>query len=67
MTGGKNIAEMFCTSFAVHPHVYRAPGRVNLIGDHADHDDWLGDARAPWVLLLGSGQSEEGSRACCFF
>jgi galactokinase len=37
MTGGKGIAERFRTWFGVNPHVYRAPGRVNLIGEHTDY------------------------------
>jgi len=39
MTGGKSIAETFRTHFAVNPHVYRAPGRVDLIGEHTDYND----------------------------
>jgi galactokinase len=39
MTGGKSIAEKFRTRFGVNPHVYRAPGRVNLIGEHTDYND----------------------------
>jgi galactokinase len=38
MTGGKSIAEKFRTQFGVNPHVYRAPGRVNLIGEHRDYN-----------------------------
>jgi hypothetical protein len=41
MTGGKSIAEGFCTRFGVNPYIYRAPGRVNLIGEHRDYDDAL--------------------------
>ncbi|MFI5095583.1 MAG: galactokinase [Candidatus Acidiferrales bacterium] len=39
MTGEKIIAEKFRAKFGVNPHVYRAPGRVNLIGEHTDYND----------------------------
>ncbi|MGC0775163.1 MAG: galactokinase [Candidatus Acidiferrum sp.] len=39
MTGEKIIAERFRAKFGVNPHVYRAPGRVNLIGEHTDYND----------------------------
>ncbi len=39
MTGGKIIAEKFRAKYAVNPRVYRAPGRVNLIGEHTDYND----------------------------
>jgi galactokinase len=33
------IAECFRAKFGTHPRVYRAPGRVNLIGDHTDYNE----------------------------
>jgi galactokinase len=39
MTGGKIIAEKFRARYGVNPRVYRAPGRVNLIGEHTDYND----------------------------
>jgi galactokinase len=39
MTGEKTIAEKYRAKFGVNPHVYRAPGRVNLIGEHTDYND----------------------------
>ncbi|MGC1485162.1 MAG: galactokinase [Candidatus Acidiferrum sp.] len=39
MTGEKIIAEKYRAKFGVSPHVYRAPGRVNLIGEHTDYND----------------------------
>jgi galactokinase len=33
------IVERFQTRFGAEPHVYRAPGRVNLIGEHTDYND----------------------------
>ncbi|HTQ59050.1 MAG TPA: galactokinase [Candidatus Solibacter sp.] len=39
MTDVKNIAEKFRARFGVMPRVYRAPGRVNLIGEHTDYNE----------------------------
>ena len=39
MTDLKNFAEKFRARFGVTPHVYRAPGRVNLIGEHTDYNE----------------------------
>jgi galactokinase len=39
MTCGKIIAEKFRARYGVNPRVYRAPGRVNLIGEHTDYND----------------------------
>jgi galactokinase len=39
MTRGSNIIERFRARFGGDPHVYRAPGRVNLIGEHTDYND----------------------------
>ncbi|HKV24093.1 MAG TPA: galactokinase [Candidatus Acidoferrum sp.] len=39
MKDKKSIAELFRAKFGGNPHVYRAPGRVNLIGEHTDYND----------------------------
>src|SRR5271168_1534577 len=39
MTRRSNIVERFRARFGASPHVYRAPGRVNLIGEHTDYND----------------------------
>jgi galactokinase len=39
MTLHKNIEEQFVAKFGAAPRVYRAPGRVNLIGEHTDYND----------------------------
>ena len=41
MSGQNSIVERFRAKFGVKPHVYRAPGRVNLIGEHTDYNDGL--------------------------
>lgn len=39
MTEPSIIAERFRARFGTDPHIYRAPGRVNLIGEHTDYND----------------------------
>jgi galactokinase len=39
MTRRSNILERFRGRFGAEPRVYRAPGRVNLIGEHTDYND----------------------------
>jgi galactokinase len=39
MTRRSTIAERFRARFGTTPHIYRAPGRVNLIGEHTDYND----------------------------
>src|ERR1700682_3934052 len=34
-----NLSERFKSLYAKPPRVYRAPGRVNLIGEHTDHNE----------------------------
>lgn len=34
-----DVAERFRSKFKCSPQIYRAPGRVNLIGDHTDYND----------------------------
>src|SRR6267378_2882675 len=39
MRGCTSIAEQFRARFGANPRVYRAPGRVNLIGEHTDYNE----------------------------
>jgi galactokinase len=39
MTRRPTILERFRARFGAEAHVYRAPGRVNLIGEHTDYND----------------------------
>jgi galactokinase len=39
MRGCTSIAERFRAKFGTSPRVYRAPGRVNLIGEHTDYNE----------------------------
>ena len=35
----ENLSERFQSLYATVPRIYRAPGRVNLIGEHTDHNE----------------------------
>jgi galactokinase len=35
----KQLAQSFSTRFGSQPRIFRAPGRVNLIGEHTDYND----------------------------
>ena len=39
MTASTTIAQRFSAKFGAAPRVFRAPGRVNLIGEHTDYND----------------------------
>ncbi len=39
MGGNRRIEEAFASRFGGEPRLYRAPGRVNLIGEHTDYND----------------------------
>jgi galactokinase len=39
MTASTTIAQRFSAKFGATPRVFRAPGRVNLIGEHTDYND----------------------------
>ena len=35
----RDLVEEFRRTFGTEPQIYRAPGRVNLIGEHTDYND----------------------------
>jgi galactokinase len=39
MVGGARLRDRFRREFGAEPRLYRAPGRVNLIGEHTDYND----------------------------
>lgn len=38
MTTARTLTEAFCNLYGGQPKIYRAPGRVNLIGEHTDYN-----------------------------
>jgi galactokinase len=57
MTGCPAILDRFRARFGAEPHIYRAPGRVNLIGEHTDYNDGFAMPAAIefycWVAVSG--------------
>lgn len=57
MTERPTILDRFRTRFGADPHIYRAPGRVNLIGEHTDYNDGFAMPAAIefycWVAVSG--------------
>ena len=39
MTSVQSLAQRFANKFHLQPRIYRAPGRVNLIGEHTDYNE----------------------------
>src|SRR3989454_10797355 len=39
MVDPEDLASEFAREFGRSPRIYRAPGRVNLIGEHTDYND----------------------------
>jgi galactokinase len=39
MTSASELSEAFQKSFGARPVIYRAPGRINLIGEHTDYNE----------------------------
>jgi galactokinase len=52
----ENVARRFRARFGDEPRVYRAPGRVNLIGEHTDYNDGFvlpaAVTRSCWVAAV---------------
>ncbi len=41
MTDSAELADAFRSLYGEEPRIYRAPGRVNLIGEHTDYNQGL--------------------------
>jgi galactokinase len=39
MTNPAEFAQTFRSLYGGQPRIYRAPGRINLIGEHADYNE----------------------------
>src|SRR5271169_5110627 len=59
MAAQNAIVEQFVAKFGASPRVFRAPGRVNLIGEHTDYNLGLvlpmAIDMACWVAVAPSG------------
>src|SRR5437773_2143111 len=59
MIGPDDLAREFEAAFGRAPRVYRAPGRVNLIGEHTDYNDGfvmpMALDRSTWVAAAPRG------------
>lgn len=57
MIEANRLAEAFRQRFAAEPKLFRAPGRVNLIGEHTDYNDGFvmpaALEQATWVAAAG--------------
>lgn len=61
MTRLRSISERFHARFGATPRVYRAPGRVNLIGEHTDYNDgFVMPAAIEWDCRVAVGPREDG-------
>jgi galactokinase len=55
------LAALHFTSYSVPPQVYRAPGRVNLIGEHTDYcDGFVMPAAIDFATLVAISQRTDG-------
>jgi galactokinase len=61
MTAQTEIADRFVAKFGALPSVYRAPGRVNLIGEHTDYNDgFVMPAAIGFYCWVAIGRREDG-------
>ena len=60
------LAGAFRARFGREPRLYRAPGRVNLIGEHTDYNDGLvlpiALDRCTWVAAAPARRSDDRRR-----
>ena len=60
MTDPAELSEAFQKSFGDRPSIYRAPGRVNLIGEHTDYNEGLVmPAAIDFSTLVAIGERED--------
>jgi len=53
MERAKELLKKFRSRFGGPATVFRAPGRVNLIGEHTDYNEGFVFSGGDWILLLG--------------
>jgi galactokinase len=66
MTGNTIIADWFRAKFGTNPRVYRAPGRVNLIGEHTDYNEgFVMPAAIGFDCWVAAGPREDCKLVIC--
>jgi galactokinase len=56
-----SFQQRFCELYADHPAVFRAPGRVNLIGEHTDYNDgFVMPAALGFSTWVGINKRDDG-------
>ena len=66
MTGNTLVADWFRAKFGTNPRVYRAPGRVNLIGEHTDYNDgFVMPAAIGFDCWVAAGPREDSKLVIC--
>ncbi|HEY6338960.1 MAG TPA: galactokinase [Candidatus Sulfotelmatobacter sp.] len=57
---GNRLAARFREMFGTDPHIFRAPGRVNLIGEHTDYNDgFVMPAAIGFYSWIAAGRRED--------
>jgi galactokinase len=60
------LVERFRARYGTNPHVYRAPGRVNLIGEHTDYNDgFVMPAAIGFYCWVAIGPREDRKLVMC--
>jgi galactokinase len=61
----RNLSERFQSLFGRTPRIYRAPGRVNLIGTHDYNEGFVMPIRSI-SFSVGRDRPREDRRSCAF-
>ena len=66
MTRCTSIAERFRAKFSAETRIFRAPGRVNLIGEHTDYNDgFVMPAAVGFYCWVAIGPRDDGKLVVC--